>query len=171
MIIASHCKKPFLFSVCVCVWFIGLVCFFSYLFICFIFLFNWFCCSEFYFSLSLLLCIFNLCWDELLSISVPFKVIVYFSTTIHISKHYTVQTFNLDSHKPFRGEKKKKHDHFRSGRPSQRMWFHAHSHAQTQTHRIPLFYATVKFKPTYLNQHGPALYVYIYIPLPKTKSK
>lgn len=55
---------------------------------------------------------FMLC-DELLSISVPFKVIVCISTTIHISKHYTVQTFNLDSHKPFRGEREKD-EHFKA---------------------------------------------------------
>lgn len=40
--------------------------------------------------------------NELLSCSVSFKVIVYISTTFRISKHYTVQTFNLDSHKPYK---------------------------------------------------------------------
>lgn len=128
----DHCKKPFLCGLCV--WSMNLyacvcVCDF-FVFICFILLFNSFCFSL-YFSLSLLLCILNLCWDELLSISVPFKVIVYFSTTIHISKHYTVQTFNLDSHKPFRGEDKKKQQRpFQSGRASQRSdSIHAHAHA------------------------------------------
>lgn len=78
--------------------------------------------------------------DELRSISVPFKVIVYISTTIHISKHYTVQTFNLDSHKPFKGERDRvnKRRSFQSGREHRKECnsMRTHTHKRTHTHTI-----------------------------------
>lgn len=72
---------------------------------------------------------FMLRWASF-SISVSFKVIVYFSTTIRISEHYTVQTFNLDSHKRFRREffEKKKQKNLKWAfwvfQAVQRLWLH-----------------------------------------------
>lgn len=163
LIAKSHFYFVHVFDlVCVCV----CSCIFS-VFICFIGLFNSFF-FPFYRSLVLLLCMFNLCCamsffqfryllKSLFTFPPPFTL-----ASITQCKHSISILINHSGESD--RERKRERRTFQSGRASQRMWCHAHSHA----HCIP-FILRHSRNSTNLSQSIWTLTLHVCIPLPATK--